>query len=230
MHLPVLDGYSVSGSDEITQDRNGNYSLHSDNERDVSYQFVKEKVPAGIQQPSVHETDRMYSGSLSEETESFLQQLNTEKNPMTLAKKLAIYTRDTSISGSRRKNAALDLQFRLFNESIAENYIQNLDVSEQLECYSANTLFAALLRSLEVPTRLVEGFLVDDSQKDKTVLSAKKSHAWIEVWDGKSWVRLMPLLRRVINFVISLVQGRESLVRRNPNCNKRKTQCKMQHK
>ena len=190
IHLPVLDGYSVSGSDEITQDRNGNYFLHSDNEHDFSYQFAKERAQAGIQQPTAIETESMYAGSLSEKTESFLQQLRTERNPMTVAEKLRQYIQEAHrYPEGNGKSAALDLQYRLFNESTAENYIQNLDASEELECYSANTLFAALLRGLEVPTRLVEGFLVDDSQKDKTVLSAKKSHAWIEVWNGKSWVR-----------------------------------------
>lgn len=190
MHLPVLDGYTVSGSGEITHDRNGNYFLHSNHEQDISYQFVKEKASADIQQPTDHEKENMYSGLLSEKTESLLQQLNTERDPMTIAKKIQQYIQETHrYPEGNKKSAALDLQYRLFNESSGEDYIQNLDVSEELECYSANTLFAALLRNLGVPTRLVEGFLVDDSQKDKTVLSAKKRHAWIEVWDGKSWVR-----------------------------------------
>ena len=208
IHLPVLDGYSVSGSDEITQDRNGNYFLHSDNERMIFLiNLQKKRLKQVFNNPpqlkrKVCTRDhylkrRSHSFSNSEQKKSDDSSRKTSDN---ISKRLIDIRK-------RGKSAALDLQYRLFNESTAENYIQNLDASEELECYSANTLFAALLRGLEVPTRLVEGFLVDDSQKDKTVLSAKKVMRGLRSGMGKAGFVLMLLLRRVTSFVINLVQG-----------------------
>jgi hypothetical protein len=64
-----------------------------------------------------------------------------------------------------RKKYSTKVQWTLRNKSNHKNYVKNLDASEVLECYSANTLFVALCRYLWFSARLVTGFAVDSKSK-----------------------------------------------------------------
>lgn len=65
--------------------------------------------------------------------------------------------------------------------SVSSRYLPVIDVtfdSEKGICYDYSSLVAAMLRSVGVPTKLVEG--------KSTYTSAY--HAWNEVYDGKQWL------------------------------------------
>ncbi|MBP9820078.1 hypothetical protein KBC79_05085, partial [Candidatus Woesebacteria bacterium] len=85
--------------------------------------------------------------------------------------------------------AAQAVQYKLQQSSTPDTYIQNLDASEYLECYSANTLFCALVRKLGVPARLVVGHRVSGARKGVSEIDSTTGHAWSEIWDGTQWVR-----------------------------------------
>ena len=74
------------------------------------------------------------------------------------------------------------------DKSNRKNYVKNLDESEVLECYSANTLFVSLCRYLWFSARLVTWFAVlSKSKKGEWLLSSNNWHAWSEVWDEVQW-------------------------------------------
>jgi hypothetical protein len=88
------------------------------------------------------------------------------------------------------KKYHIGYQAHIHRTSTSKNYIYNLDESDVLECYSANTLFVALARSLGIPSRLCTGHHLDATNiKDKkSHISSNTGHAWSEIWDGSKWI------------------------------------------
>ena len=93
-------------------------------------------------------------------------------------------------------------------EKKAVDVFTAIDVLEQrqAECQGHSYLFAALARSLGLPTRLVNG-LVYSEQHDGFLY-----HTWVETWDGNEWQAIDPTFGqvRVDATHIKLVEG-ESL-------------------
>ena len=63
-----------------------------------------------------------------------------------------------------------------------------LDVLEQrkAECQGQSFLYASLARSLDIPTRIVNGLVYSDS------LDGFYYHTWAQSWDGSSWHSIDP--------------------------------------
>src|SRR3989338_10094794 len=85
--------------------------------------------------------------------------------------------------------AAQAVQYKLRSESTGDTYLQNIDASEYLECYSANTKFIAMMRKAGIPARLVVGHKVEGAKDGKSAITQSTGHAWSEIWDGQAWRR-----------------------------------------
>lgn len=195
--LPIPNHYAidlaslkVSAGDppQFFRDQNGCFYVQSTTRCTFSIDFLKEQPPF-IKNPIPEDTGALYRGTLSGKTEQAITQLhgtNIEK-----AEQARAYVRKNHFyPGAGDLQMAQALQHKLRTTSTGDNYLQNLDQSEYLECYSANTLFIAMVRKAGVPARLVVGHHVDRATKGKALITMKTGHAWTEIWDGTDWVRV----------------------------------------
>lgn len=193
--LPIPNQYGLdmstfrsSGSVEVSRDQNGCFYLKPQGDCTFSVDFLAEKPPF-VGAPIHEDLQPLYRGSLSGGTESFLSGLNSlSAHEKAKQAQRHILQNHHYPGGGTDLRVAQALQEKL-RESPADQYIQNLDKSEYLECYSANTLFAAMMRKLGVPTRLVVGHMIDSAKDGKTAITDTTGHAWTEIWDGNTWVR-----------------------------------------
>lgn len=193
--IPLPTGYgidinSISHKGEkpkISRDQNGCFYVETLGPTSFSFSFSKEER-AFVSSPISEDTQMLYRGSLSSKTESFMNQViggSLQKAEQIRQHILANHF----YPGGGDLNSAQKVQSKLRNESTGDNYIQSIDTSEYLECYSANTKFVAMLRKCGVPARLVVGHHVEGAQDGKSFIDSNTGHAWVEVWDGKSWRR-----------------------------------------
>ena len=187
----VLDTASLKftgGQPNIFRDQNGCFYITATGRTSFSIDFLKETSPFESL-PVPEDLAQLYSGSLSSETEVIFSKLVGDS--LHKAQQIRQYVLAQHFyPGGGDLQSAQALQYKLRHESSSDNYIQNLDASEYLECYSANTLFIALLRKAGIPSRLVRGDRVQGSKNGKSVIDATTGHAWSEIWDGTTWVRI----------------------------------------
>ncbi len=193
--LPIPNHYALDASTltaigaqpEIFRDQNGCFYLKSNGVTSFSVEFLKED-PAYIGSPVPEDLAKIHRGRLSDATEDMMAQLRgTTLDKADQARRYLFANH--FYPGGGDLNAAQALQYKLRNESKGSNYIQNLDASEYLECYSANTLFIAMMRNVGVQARLVVGHHIDSAKNGKAAITTSTGHAWAEIWDGQKWVR-----------------------------------------
>lgn len=192
--IPLPNGYAldaaslkISGQAEMFRDQNGCFYIKSSGPTQFSVDFGKEASEA-IGVPVSEDTQRLYRGKLSAKTESIISKMiGNPRQKAELARQYVLANH--FYPGGGDLNAAQAVQYKLRSESTGDNYIQNLDSSEYLECYSANTLFISLMRASGVPARLIVGHKVDGAKKSKSQITDSTGHAWSEIWDGSRWVR-----------------------------------------
>ncbi len=132
--------------------------------------------------PTPEESQKIIFDDVSPETRMILSQCQW-KAPREVANIIRTYILKT-------KKYSTKVQWTLHKKSNSRNYIKNLDASPILECYSANTLFCALMREMGIPSRTILGHMVQWVSKEGTsLLSSNNGHAWSKVWDGKEWLR-----------------------------------------
>jgi len=194
--LPLPTGYAVDiaslkhtgPAPEISRDQNGCFYIKSDKQTQFSVDFLAEPTPF-IHPPIAEDSLSLYEGALSAGTEQTVKTLPGNATQKAEAARTYILAHHFYPGGGDLK-AAQALQHKLRSESSKDNYLQNLDNSEYLECYSANTLFVAMMRRAGVPARLVVGHFIESAKKDKAVINQNTGHAWSEIWDGSSWRRV----------------------------------------
>ena len=194
--IPIPNGYGLDISTlkyngapvQIYRDQNGCFYIKTDGASTFSIDFLKEDpIFAG---PLVaDDIIPIHRGQLTQETESAMSLGGSD------AMQRAEYLRQYLLSkhfypGDGDLHLAQALQLKLRSESTGDNYVQNLDQSEYLECYSANTLYIAMLRKTGVPARLVIGHKVEGAKDGKARIDSQTGHAWAEIWDGKAWRRM----------------------------------------
>ncbi len=108
--------------------------------------------------PGVSDSEKMIVDDISPETRTLLAQCQG-RSPQEIATLIRAYI-------LRTKKYSTKVQGTLHKKSNARNYITNLDRSPILECYSANTLFVALMRELGVPARIVLGHMAQGVSKE----------------------------------------------------------------
>lgn len=193
--IPIPNGYALDVSSlktsgaqvEIKRDQNGCFYFEAQGQGSFSVDFLKEATPlAG--KPFDEDTASLYQGLLSTKTENKISRLkgtNLQKAEQARQYILANHF----YPGGGDLQMAQALQYKLRSKSTGSNYLQNIDQSEYLECYSANTKFIAMVRKAGVPARLVFGYKVEGTKHGKSAITQSTGHAWAEVWDGQSWRR-----------------------------------------
>jgi hypothetical protein len=173
---------------EILRDQNGCFYIRTDGSSSFAIDFLKQDIPfAGP--PVADDVIPIHRGQL------YLKYLRLSYSFFAPYRLKAEQLRQYLLSkhfypGDGDLEMAQALQLKLRSESTGDNYVQNLDQSEYLECYSANTLYIAMLRKLGIPSRLVIGHRVEGAKDGKAVIDSKTGHAWAEVWDGSAWRRM----------------------------------------
>lgn len=194
--IPIPNGYGIdmpslkfTGSrPEISRDQNGCFYIKTAGRNTFSADFLKQDPPfAG---PLVaDDIIPIHRGQLSGSTEQIM--IGLSGKVLEKAEQLRQYLLSKHFyPGDGDLQMAQALQHKLRSESSGNNYIQNLDNSEYLECYSANTLYIAMLRKIGIPARLVIGHKVEGAKDGKAIIDSQTGHAWTEVWDGTAWRRM----------------------------------------
>lgn len=194
--IPLPAGYGLDVSTlkytgakpKIHRDQNGCFYAEMQGDCEFSVEFLKEDKAFGSN-PIKEDTQRLYNGLLSAETEAQIASLKGSALDKAIQARNYIQKKHYYPGGGDLK-AAQALQYKLRTESTGANYIQNLDASEYLECYSSNTLFIAMLRKAGIPARLVIGHKVEGAKNGKSVIDTTTGHAWAEIWDGSTWRRV----------------------------------------
>jgi len=194
--IPIPNGYELDLSTlafngakpEIFRDQNGCFYIKTDGNSSFSIDFLKQDPPfAG---PLVaDDIIPIHRGQLSSSTEQIMTGLGG--GVLEKAEKFRQYLLSKHFyPGDGDLQMAQALQLKLRSESTGDNYIQNLDQSEYLECYSVNTLYIAMLRKIGIPARLVIGHKVERAKDGKARIDSQTGHAWTEIWDGSAWRRM----------------------------------------
>lgn len=193
--LPLPNGYALDASSlkakganiEVKRDQNGCFYLEVGGAGSFSVDFLPEQNPfTGKVIPE--DTSSLYHGSLSQKTEATISKLIG--SPLQKAEQARQHILANHFyPGGGDLQTAQALQYKLRSESTGDNYLQNIDQSEYLECYSANTKFIAMMRKAGVPARLVIGHKVEGAKDGKSAITQSTGHAWAEIWDGKIWRR-----------------------------------------
>lgn len=194
--IPIPNKYGLDMSSlkykgagpEIFRDQNGCFYIKTDGVSTFSVDFLKEDA---VFSGSVVAEDviPIYTGQLSSETEQAM--IGLSGGVLEKAEKLRQYLLSKHFyPGDGDLQMAQALQLKLRSESSGDNYVQNLDQSEYLECYSANTLYIAMSRKIGIPARLVIGHKVEGAKDGKARIDSQTGHAWTEIWDGSVWRRM----------------------------------------
>ncbi|MDP3771554.1 MAG: transglutaminase domain-containing protein, partial [bacterium] len=194
--IPIPNGHGLDVSTlkysgarpEIFRDQNGCFYLEAKGPGSFSIDFLPENPPC-VGPPIQDDTAALYRGSLSTKTEATISRLIG--SPAQKAEQARQYILANHFyPGGGDLQAAQALQYKLRAESTGDNYLQNIDASEYLECYSANTKFIAMMRKAGVSARLVVGHKVEGAKDGKSAITESTGHAWAEIWDGKAWRRV----------------------------------------
>lgn len=193
--LPLPNGYAIDAGSlawtgerpQLWRDQNGCFYLEAKGAGTFTAEFVREDQPF-VGPPVPEDTAPLHRGTVSAKTDAAIGRLIG--TPLQKAEQARQYLLANHFyPGGGDLESAQALQYKIRAESTAETYLPNLDQSEYLECYSANTLYIAMLRKAGVPARLVIGHHVESAQDGRTAITENTGHAWTEIWDGTAWRR-----------------------------------------
>lgn len=193
--IPLPTGYAIDASSiiykgekpKIVRDQNGCFYIETVGPTSFTLNFSKEEK-IFVSSPIKEDTEMLYRGLLSTKTEMFMNKVIG--GSLQKAEQIRQHILSNHFyPGGGDLALAQKVQAKLRNETTGDNYIQTIDTSEYLECYSANTKFVAMLRKCGIPARLVVGHHVEGAQKGKSYIDSNTGHAWVEIWDGKTWRR-----------------------------------------
>lgn len=174
--------YSGNNAPIFLCDQNGCFYVEcQENHQQLSFSFCLQKKSI-ISSVLPEDSEKMIFVHLSSAAQHALA-LCRGKSPEEMARIIRSYI-------FRSKKYSTKVQWTLRNTSNSKNYIANLDKSPILECYSANTLFCAMMRELWVPARLVVWHMAQwVSPEWSSLLSSNNGHAWSKIWNGREWIR-----------------------------------------
>ncbi|OGK19707.1 hypothetical protein A3D80_01865 [Candidatus Roizmanbacteria bacterium RIFCSPHIGHO2_02_FULL_40_13b] len=194
--VPIPNGYDLDlssltfsgASPEIFRDQNGCFYIKTDGNSTFSIDFLKQDIPF-VGPPIAEDSTPIHVGHLSGDTEKMMSAVTG--GILEKSEQLRRYLLSKHFyPGDGDLQMAQALQYKLRSESTGDTYVQNLDTSEYLECYSANTLYIAMLRKVGISARLVVGHKVEGAKDGKAIIDSQTGHAWTEVWDGTAWRRM----------------------------------------
>jgi len=192
-YAPDVSSLVIKGGEtpRFHRDQKGCFYVEADGVSSFSIEFLKENPPF-LSSPISEDTVPLSGTPLSPATEAMITGLAGKPALLQAQEAHTYLLKNHHYPGGGDLDAAQALQHKLRTESTPDNYLPNLDASEYLECYFANTLFVHMMRRAGVPARLVIGHMLDASNaKDgKTFIGMNTGHAWSEIWNGTEWIRV----------------------------------------
>lgn len=194
--LPIPTGYCLDASSlsfegaepELFRDQKGCFYVQPKGPCFFSVDFLKENLPVG-ESPIAEDLAPLTHQAFSAESEQLLASLGGSVTDN--VKKIVRHVHGHHFyPGGGDLKMAQALQHKLRTESDGEEYLQKLEQSEYLECYSSNTLFIGLCRRAGIPARLVIGHKIDGASGGTAAITESTGHAWSEFWDGNAWRRV----------------------------------------
>lgn len=186
---PDVNALKIQGKGkvEILEDGRGGYVLQAKGEglTSLSVELSRGVLPR-VQEEKIGQLLRMETGKLSSETETKLEEIKKLRaQPLEKARLLKAYVKKTlRYSNESVMNA-------VYQGGNPKGYFQRIEEHKKADCDVANTYFAALLSRLEIPVRMVTGHYVKvKDRQGNAAISSGTGHAWVEVWDGRSWDKL----------------------------------------
>lgn len=164
-------------------DQNNCVYLVSKQEQRIAFNFARNQL-SNTKQPISEDSENIIYKSLSQPTEDLLQELKKHPADLFVAETIKQYI-------LKNKKYSTKVQWTLREKSTAKNYLYHIDESPILECFSANTLFVWLCRSLWLKARLIVWHMVQSvSKSGKAYIGTNTGHARSEVWDEKKQLRV----------------------------------------
>lgn len=164
-------------------DQNNCIYLQSTSEQRIAFDFSLNEVE-NTKQPILEDGENIIFKRLSNQTEDLLDELKKRKIGVWSAKEIVRYI-------IKHKKYSTKVQWTLRDKSNNKNYLQHLDESPILECFSANTLLVGLCRNIGLQARLVVGHMVQNvSKSGKAFVGKNTGHAWTEVRDEEKNMRI----------------------------------------
>lgn len=154
MSLPLPRGSSIDMASfspksgvEVVVDQNGCFYVHTFNKLEVQFRFSVGNSYKTLQ-PIAEDNKIICGGWTTDITRDFLNNLQSQNlTQIETAQKICDYIQ-------KNKKYHVGYQAHIHRISKEKNYFYNLDLSPVLECYSANTLFVALVRDMGISARL----------------------------------------------------------------------------
>jgi len=193
--IPLPSGYVLDfgslhyqgAKPEIFRDKYGCFYIKAEGKSEYFIDFLQETEPF-VSGPVEEDSNSLYRGLLSSKTEKLISRLVGNYSQKAEQARQYILANHFYPGGGDLETAKA-LQLKLLSESTGDSYLQNLDASEYLECRSANTLDAAINRKGGIPTRFIVGDRIEGAENGKSIIDDSTGHAWVEIWDGKTWRR-----------------------------------------
>ena len=192
--LPMPYGFSPDaktlkvqekGKIEVLEDGRGGYVLQTKGDA-LTFFSVELARSVIVKEEKAGQLPKFETGKLSKETEAKLEEIRKLKaQPPEKARLLKAYVKQTlKYSNESAMNA-------VYQGGNPKDYFRRIEEHKKADCDVANTYFAALLSRLEIPVRMVTGHYVQvKNRKGNAAISSGTGHAWVEVWNGKSWEKL----------------------------------------
>jgi hypothetical protein len=185
-HALDLSSLTFTGeTPTIGRDQFGNFKILGKGPGKFSVDFLKEEPPFQLG-PEEKDLEVIHRGQLSAEATTHIQNLKGTDIEKAEAIKEFLMKRHQYPEADEIQT----IQSNLRSKSTTDNYIQNLEQSDKLECYSANTLYVAMLREAGITSRLVLGDYIDTADDGKVIIDGSTPHAWVNVWDGTEWITI----------------------------------------
>lgn len=173
------------GKIEVLEDGHGGYVLQTKGDALTSFSAELARSVA-TKEEKAGQLLKLETGKLSKETEAKLEEIRKLKaQPPEKARLLKAYVKQNlKYSNESAMNA-------VYQGGNPKDYFRRIEEHKKADCDVANTYFAALLSRLEIPVRMVTGHYVKvKNRQGNAAISSGTGHAWVEVWNGRSWDKL----------------------------------------
>lgn len=173
----------------LQQDQNGDVVMMVQSEGEIEVNVVLSPITEKAYGPVDRKKIKapQMTANFSEVTKQEIERIQkTKKGSLAKARVLASYTR-------RHLSYSNDSSFNAVYDSDSKGYFGAIDEYKKADCDVANTYFAALCSTLDIPVRHVVGHSVKGKNATgSSEINSGTGHAWSEVWDETTfrWTRV----------------------------------------
>lgn len=173
------------GKIEVLEDGHGGYVLQTKGDTLTSFSAELARSIT-TKEEKAGQLLKLETGKLSKETEAKLEEI--KKLKAQAPEKARLLKQYVKQALKYSNESAMNVVYQGGNP---KDYFRRIEEHKKADCDVANTYFAALLSRLEIPVRMVTGHYVKvKNRQGNAALSSGTGHAWVEVWNGRSWDKL----------------------------------------